>query len=100
MITKTKLLLLGTVFSLGATSLRLAADLPHKAPAAAPVFSTASRDVGRLLPRRCRRRCNNQVYENVDFEGFATGAAAIKPRIYSGYLRWTSRVTTLYMASK
>jgi outer membrane immunogenic protein len=42
MITKTKLLLLGTVFALGATAtlgnIALAADLPRKAPAAAPIY--------------------------------------------------------------
>jgi outer membrane immunogenic protein len=42
MITKTKLLLLGTVFTLGATAMlgntTLAADLPRKAPVAAPIY--------------------------------------------------------------
>ena len=42
MITKTKLLLLGTVFTLGATAMlgdtALAADLPRKAPVAAPIY--------------------------------------------------------------
>jgi outer membrane immunogenic protein len=42
MITKTKLLLLGTVFTLGATAMlgdtAFAADLPRKAPVAAPIY--------------------------------------------------------------
>src|SRR5262245_24629827 len=42
MITKTKLLLMGTVFTLGASAMlagtALAADLPRKAPAAAPIY--------------------------------------------------------------
>ena len=42
MITKSKLLLLGTVFTLGATAMlgdtTLAADLPRKAPVAAPIY--------------------------------------------------------------
>ena len=87
MITKTKLLLLGTVFSLGATSLSFAADLPRKAPAAAPVYPPPVATWAGCYIGGTVGAVNNRVSGNVDFEGFSTGASGNKTGgIYGGYL--------------
>jgi outer membrane immunogenic protein len=87
MITKTKLLLLGTVFSLGATSLSFAADLPRKAPAAAPVYPPPVATWAGCYIGGTVGVVNNRVSGNVDFEGFSTGASGNKTGgIYGGYL--------------
>ena len=87
MITKSKLLLLGTVFSLGATSLSLAADLPRKAPAAAPVYPPPVATWAGCYLGGAVGVVNNRVSGNVDFEGFSTGASGNKTGgIYGGYL--------------
>ena len=87
MITKTKLLLLGTVFSLGATSLSFAADLPRKAPAAAPVYPPPVATWAGCYIGGTVGAVNNRVSGNVDFEGFSTSASGNKTGgIYGGYL--------------
>ena len=87
MISKTKLLLLGTVFSLGATSLSLAADLPRKAPVAAPVYPPPVATWAGCYLGGAVGAVNNRVSGSVDFEGFSTSASGNKTgAIYGGYL--------------
>jgi len=87
MISKTKLLLLGTVFSLGATSLSLAADLPRKAPVAAPVYPPPVATWAGCYLGGAVGGVNNRVSGSVDFEGFSTSASGNKTgAIYGGYL--------------
>jgi len=87
MISKTKLLLVGTVFALGATSLSLAADLPRKAPVAAPVYPPPVATWAGCYIGGAGGFVNNHVSGNVDFEGFSGGASGSKTGgIYGGYL--------------
>src|SRR5262245_29219543 len=97
MITKTKILLLGTVFALGATAIdtSFAADLPRKAPAAAPIYPPPVATWAGCYLGGAAGAVNHRASGNIDFEGFpVTSASGSKTGgIYGGYLgcQWQNR---------
>jgi outer membrane immunogenic protein len=99
MITKTKLLLLGTVFTLGATAMladnALAADLPRKAPVAAPMYPPPVATWAGCYVGGAVGAVNHRMSGNfTDFEG-SPGAFNFDKTgaIYGGYLgcNWQNR---------
>jgi outer membrane immunogenic protein len=96
MITKTKILLLGTVFALGVAAIdtSFAADLPRKAPAAAPIYPPPAATWAGCYVGAAAGAVNHRASGNVDltfdFEGgtipFGSGAASKTGGIFGGYL--------------
>jgi len=100
MITKTKLLLLGTVFTLSATAMladsALAADLPTKAPAAAPMYPPPVATWAGCYVGGAIGAVNHRMSGTVtDFEGSQGpfNASSKTGGIYGGYLgcQWQNR---------
>ena len=89
MISKTKVLLLGTVFALGAAAMStsFAADLPRKAPAAAPVYPPPVATWAGCYLGAAGGVVNHRSSGLLDFEGLATFSASGNETggIYGGY---------------
>jgi outer membrane immunogenic protein len=98
MITTTKILLLGTVFALGATATgtSFAADLPRKAPVAASMDPPLASPWAGCYFGGTAGAANYHASGQLDFEGLATFPASGNKTgsIYGGYLgcQWQNRI--------